>query len=266
MNNAVIYARFSSHGQQEQSIEGQLRDCYAFAEREGYAVVDEYIDRALSAKTDDRPAFQQMIKDAEKRQFQVVLIWKLDRFARNRYDSAYYKAKLKKCGVRVVSVTENISDSPEGIILEGMLESLAEYYSANLSQNVKRGQRENIIKGHHIGGVPPIGYKIENKRLVVDEDKAPIVQYAFSQYAQGIPKKKIIDELTAKGVMNYFGKPLSYETFHKTLRNKKYIGIFTHNGVEYPDFCPALVDVETFNTVQEKLTAIRTTRKTGGLL
>ena len=141
--NAAIYARYSSHSQQEQSIEGQLRDAYAFAEREGYKVIGEYCDRAISGRTDDRPQFQKMIADAAKKQFQVVIVWKLDRFARNRYDSATYKAKLKKYGVRVISATEAITNDPEGIILEGLLESMAEYYSANLSKHVRRGLRES---------------------------------------------------------------------------------------------------------------------------
>ena len=121
--NAVIYARYSSYGQQEQSIEGQIRDCRAYCEREGFKVVGEYIDRAISGRTDDRPDFQRMIEDASRKKFQMVIVWKLDRFARNRYDSAVYKARLKKHGVKVVSVMENITDSPEGIILEGLLES-----------------------------------------------------------------------------------------------------------------------------------------------
>jgi DNA invertase Pin-like site-specific DNA recombinase len=115
--NAVIYARYSSHGQQEQSIDGQLRDCRAYAESEGILIVGEYIDRHISGKTDDRADFQRMISDAAKRQFQYVIVWKLDRFARNRFDSAVHKAKLKKYGVKVISATEKISDNPEGIIL-----------------------------------------------------------------------------------------------------------------------------------------------------
>lgn len=168
-NNAVIYARFSSYGQNEQSIEGQLKDCHDFAMREGYTVIGEYIDRAKTARSDQRPEFQRMIKDSSKKQFQYVIVWKLDRFSRNRYDSAIYKGKLKKNGVKVLSAMENITDSPEGIILEGMLESLAEYYSANLSENVRRGQRETIAKGRFTGGYIPYGYKSEDGRLVENE-------------------------------------------------------------------------------------------------
>ena len=252
---AVIYARYSSTNQSEQSIEGQLRDCHAFAEREGFFIVGEYIDRALSAKTDDRPDFQRMIKDAEKQQFRAVIVWKLDRFTRNRYDSAIYKARLKKHGVKVVSAMENISDNPEGIILEGMLESMAEYYSANLSQNIRRGLRDSRLKGQYTGARPPFGFKIENKTLVADEDKAPYLRFAFEQYAKGVPKKQIIDELNAKGVRNKHGRPLTLNSFDTTLRNKKYIGIYEYNGEEIPGYCPALVDEKTFYTVQEKLTA-----------
>lgn len=115
---AVIYARYSSDSQREESIDGQIRECTEYAERNGITILGSYVDRALSARTDDRPDFQRMIADSEKRLFDVVLVWKLDRFSRNRYDSAHYKHILKKNGVRVMSVKENISDGPEGIILE----------------------------------------------------------------------------------------------------------------------------------------------------
>ena len=255
---AVIYARYSSHNQQDQSIDGQLRDCYAFAEREGYHVVTEYIDRALSAKTDERPDFQRMIADAPKGQFKIVIVWKLDRFARNRYDSAIYKAKLKKHGIKVVSATENITDNPEGIILEGMLESMAEYYSANLSQNVKRGQRESRVKGQHVGGIAPVGFKVDKntKKLVIDEEKAPMIRYVFEQYAAGIPKKEILEGLNAKGYKNHYGRSFtSLSSFQTALRNKKYIGIYMYNGEESPGACPAIIDEKTFYAVQDKLTA-----------
>jgi len=176
--NAVIYARYSSTNQNEQSIEGQINECHAFARREGYTVVHDYIDRALSGKNDERPEFLQMINDSAKGQFNVVIVWKLDRFARNRYDSAFYKRLLKKNGVKVISATERISDDPEGIILEGVLEAAAEYFSANLAQNIKRGQRENMAKGLHVGGYAPYGYKVVNKKLEIIEDEARVLRWA----------------------------------------------------------------------------------------
>ena len=152
---AVIYARYSSDNQREESIEGQIRECTAYAEKNGITIVKHYIDRALSAKTDNRPEFQQMIKDSEKRLFDIVLVWKLDRFARNRYDSARYKTQLKRNGVKLVSATEVISAGPEGIILESVLEGYAEYYSADLSEKVVRGMLIGIY-GRHQSSPPSV--------------------------------------------------------------------------------------------------------------
>ena len=135
----VIYARYSSAEPREESVEGQLRECKEFAERHNMTVLDSYIDRALSARTDDRPQFQKMIQESAKKQFDVVLVWKVDRFSRNLFDSATYCAILKRNGVKVVSAKENISEGPEGIILEAILDGMAEYYSAELSVKVKRG-------------------------------------------------------------------------------------------------------------------------------
>lgn len=155
---AVIYARYSCDNQREESIEGQLRECKVFAERKGYTLVGTYIDRAMSAKTDNRPEFQRMIKESAKELFDVVIVWKLDRFARNRYDSAHYKATLRRNGVKVVSATEVISEGAEGIILESVLEGYAEYYSAELSEKVIRGMTENALKCQYNGGYIPMGY------------------------------------------------------------------------------------------------------------
>lgn len=174
--NAVIYARYSSDNQREESIEGQLRECTAFAEKSGFTVLQHYIDRAYSAKTDNRPEFQRMIKDSNKKLFDVIIVWKLDRFSRNRYDSARYKTQLKKNGIKVISATETISDGAEGIILESVLEGFAEYYSADLAEKVSRGMTENNLKGVFNGGLPTMGYVIdENRHFQIDPVKAPYV-------------------------------------------------------------------------------------------
>ena len=176
---AVIYARYSSDNQREESIEGQIRECSAFAEKNGITILRHYIDRAFSAKTDNRPEFQNMIKDSGKRLFDMIIVWKLDRFARNRYDSARYKAALKKNGVKVVSATEVISDGAEGIILESVLEGYAEYYSADLSEKVVRGMTENALKSKYNGGTRPIGYLIDgDQRFQPDPLTAPFVREA----------------------------------------------------------------------------------------
>ena len=150
--NGVIYARYSSDNQREESIEGQLRECKEYAEKNGILIVGTYIDRAFSAKTDHRPQFQQMIRDSKKGLFDTILGWKLDRFSRNRYDSAYYKRILKNNKVQIISVTEPISSTPEGIMLESLLEGMAEYYSAELGEKVSRGLKENALKARFNGG------------------------------------------------------------------------------------------------------------------
>ena len=160
----VIYARYSSDSQREESIDGQIRECMEFAQKKGITVLSNYIDRALSAKSDNRPDFQRMIADSAKGLFDVIIVWKLDRFARDRYDSAHYKHLLKKNGVKVISATEPISDSPEGQLLESMLEGMAQYYSAELAVKVVRGMTENALKCKYNGGTIPFGY-------VIDADK-----------------------------------------------------------------------------------------------
>ena len=155
---AVIYARFSSEKQNEASIEGQLRECLEYAKYNDMEVVGEYIDRAQSAKTDNRPDFQRMIKDSYKGKFDAVIVWKLDRFARNRYDSANYKNILRKNGVRVISAKETISQGADGILFESILEGYAEYYSAELAEKVRRGMTDNALKAKSNGVRAPIGY------------------------------------------------------------------------------------------------------------
>ena len=157
----VIYARYSSERQNEQSIEGQLRECYAYAKAHGLTVVKEYIDRAISGKAaENREAFQQMISDSDRKAFDAVLVYRTDRFARNRYDSAIYKSRLKRNGVTVLYAKEHIPDGPEGILFESLLEGMAEYYSAELSQKLRRGMRESALKCHATGGNCALGYRI----------------------------------------------------------------------------------------------------------
>ena len=255
--NAVIYARYSSHSQTEQSIEGQLHDGYAFAEKCGYKVVGEYIDRALTGTKDDRPEFQRMIKDAEKKQFQIVIVWKLDRFARNRYDSAIYKRMLKKHGVRVVSVMENITDSPEGIILEGLLEAMAEYYSANLAENIRRGQQESVKKGWYCGGSVPLGYRLQDHRLVEDERTAPLVRELYQRYGSGESLASIAADFNARGFRTNRGRPFKTSTFDRIIPNATYIGQYTYAGQVVPDLAAPLIDQESYDRAVQRRTANR---------
>lgn len=252
--NAVIYARYSSERQTEQSIEGQLRECYEFAKSENITIIGEYIDRAISGTTDHRPDFQRMIADSRSKTFQAVIVYKLDRFARNRYDSAVYKAKLKENGVKVLSAKEHITDSPEGIILEGLLEAMNEYYSAELSQKIKRGMRENVLKGKTTGGNVALGYRIgADKRLEIDEAGAALVRHIFQEYDSGKTFTEISNALNAAGYLTSRGKPFKGSTLSRILSNRKYIGEYEVAGVVEHSECPAIVDQELFQRVQKRL-------------
>lgn len=253
---AVIYARYSSEKQQEISIDGQLRVCQEFAAREGYEVVDTYTDRALSASRDveRREDFQRMIRDSARRRFEVVIVYKFSRFARNRYDSAVYKARLRQNGVRVVSACEPISANPEGALIEGIFESLDEFYSKSLAQDVARGMHENASKALSTGGTIPLGYVSVDKRLQIDPATAPAVRMAFELYADGQSCAKIADALNAKGYRTRTGKLFNRSSFNSLFSNPKYIGTYHYNGeIELAGQVPAIVDPGTYRAVQARL-------------
>ena len=251
---AVIYARYSSDSQREASIEGQLRDCKDYAEKNGITVVGTYIDRAYSAKTDDRPDFQRMIKDSGKKIFDVVLVWKLDRFARNRFDAVNYKYQLEKNGVHLVSAMEPISQGPEGIMVESMLIGMAEYYSAELALKVARGERENALQCKYNGGVVPLGFTIgkEDRLYHIDPETAPIVQEIFSRYADGEPAEKIAASLNERGLRTRTGKPFVKNSFFQIFRNRRYIGEYRYKDIVTPGGIPAIVDQDLFDRVQQR--------------
>ena len=192
-------------------------------------IVGTYIDRALSAKTADRPEFQRMIKDSAKELFEIVLVWKLDRFSRDRYDSAHYKHILKKNGVKVVSAKEHISEGPEGIILEAMLEGYAEFYSAELSEKIHRGQKENALKGKNNGGGTPLGYAVgPDDVLAIDPLTAPLVKEIFTRYDAGENISSITASLNERGLKTSKGKAFKIGRVSLMLKNRKYIGEHNH--------------------------------------
>ena len=251
--NAVIYARYSSDNQREESIEGQLRECKEYADQNGITVVRTYIDRALSAKTDSRPQFQQMIHDSATHTFEAVLVWKLDRFSRNRYDSAHYKRILKNNWVHVVSVTEPISNTPEGIMLESLLEGMAEYYSAELAEKVSRGHKENALKAKFNGGPVPLGYRIDSEHhYQIDPATAPVVQEAFQRYAAGESIRSIIESLNARGIRNSRGNPFTKNSFQTLLKNRRYLGEYRYKDTVIPNAIPAIIDPACFDAVQRR--------------
>ena len=246
----IIYARYSSDRQTEQSIEGQVKVCREYAERNGYKIVGEYIDRAISGTSDNRPEFLRMIAESAKRQFEGVLVYQLDRFARNRYDSATYKAKLKKNGVRVLSARENISDDASGILMEAVLEGMAEYYSVELSQKIKRGMELTAQKCEFTGSGVPLGYKIVDKKYAVNEDEAPIVKRIFEMYLAGKTMADIIRYLNENGVKTSKGNPYNKNSIRRIITNRKYLGIYIYCDIEVPGGIPQIIDSTSFEQAQ----------------
>ena len=251
---AVCYYRYSSAGQTEQSIDGQRRVCRDYAKRNGFQIVKEYADRAITGKTDQRPQFLEMIKDAKKRAFEYVIVYKLDRFSRKRYDNVVYKFRLEQSGVKVLSATEAISDTAEGKVMTALLEAMAEMYSEELSQKVKRGMNESVIKGNYFGGHIPFGYKVLNKKFVIEPTEATILRYAFKEYASGKTQKEIVAELNEKGYTLKNNEPFKRNSLTVMFGNKKYIGEYvSRQGTINNDFYPAIIEKELFYKVQDKL-------------
>ncbi len=228
---AVAYARFSSDGQREESIEAQVRAIKEYAERNGYALHKIYADRGISGTTDNRPDFQHMIDDAKKGLFDVVIVHKLDRFARNRADSAIYRQELNRHNVRLVSVLENLDDSPESILMESMIEGMNEYYSKNLRREVMKGLRENALTCRFTGGIPCLGYDIDKNTLkyIINTYEAEAVKLIFKMYLEGEGYTAIINELNIRGFKTKKGSSFGKNSLYEILRNEKYSGVYVYN-------------------------------------
>ena len=231
----------------------QLKECYEFAKRNEYNVIGEYIDRALTGTTDKRPEFLRMVEDSKKKTFKYVLVYQLDRFARNRYDSATYKAKIKKNGVRVLSAKENITEDASGILVEGVLESMAEYYSVELSQKIRRGIEVSASKCQFFGGSVPLGYYIdEDKHYQIDESKAVFVRKIFEMYADGKTIVEIEKYLLDNKVYNN-GKTIGHGTVKRMLHNRRYLGYYIFHDKEVKGGIPQIISDELYETVQARL-------------
>lgn len=251
--NAVLYCRYSSTQQTENSIDGQLRECHRFADYHGYKIIGEYIDRAKSGTSvEQRDDFLRMISDAKKQQFAYIIVYRFDRFARNRYDSVVYKRQLAISGVRVISATEAVADGPDGAILEAMYEAMDESYSRRLSAITLRGIQEATRKGIWCSAIP-FGYHTENKRLTIDEKEAPAVREIYTQYADGKTKSEIAKWLNEHGYRTRHGKQFTCNNFNTILTNPAYSGHAKCRDIEIET--PAIIEKELYNTVQNKLAA-----------
>lgn len=249
---AVAYARYSSAGQRDVSIEQQLSEIHAFAKREGYTIVHDYADHARSGykNTSARAAFQAMMSAAEKGGFDTVISWKVDRFGRNREESALYKGRLRRFGVRVLYAMEPIPEGSAGVLLEGMLEATAEWYSRQLSENVSRGMLDNAHRCLY-NGTRVLGYvRGADGRYAIQPEEAALVRSIFALYCTGLSAASVCRRLTAQGVTTSRGKPFAPEAILRIISNPRYTGLYIWGSVEIPDGMPAIIDKETFEEAQ----------------
>lgn len=253
----VIYARYSNGGNQtDQSLEGQVRDCREYADEHNIRIVEEYLDAHISGKdAENRAEFQRMIADSGKGNFDIVIVWKTDRFARNRYDAARYKEHLKRNGIIVRYAKESIPDGAEGIILESMLEGTAEYYSVDLREKIERGMMESAFKCKALT-YPPIGYRINSeKKYEIDEVEAPLVRSIFDMYIRGDKLSDIAEKMNALGLRTKgHNNPLRGSSITKIIENEKYIGVYEYKkgGIRIEDGIPAIIPKDIFYAAQER--------------
>jgi len=261
----ACYCRYSSDMQREESIEAQLRAIYDWAKKNDHIIVKEYIDRAITGKTDERPDFLNMIKDSSSASWDGIVVHKLDRFSRNRYNSAIYKKKLKDNNKRIFSVLENLTDAPESIILESVLEGMNEYYIANLARETKKGLNENAYQCKFNGGTPPLGYDVKDGKYIINEKEAKIVKEIFKLYLAGYGLLKIALELNLKGYKTKRGNSFGKNSLFDILGNERYTGVYIYNQsinsnkrvdneniIKIEGGMPQIISKEDFEKVMEK--------------
>lgn len=253
MEQAVIYARYSSAAQRDASIDQQIKACQDYARRQEIEVVAVYEDRALTGTNDKRPGFQRMIRDSARRQWQYVLVYTLDRFARDRYDSAKNKHELKQNGVRVLSATEHLTDDPTGILMESILEGYAEYYSRELAQKTKRGMADNASRCM-VNGPLPVGYQRgPDGRYAVYEPDAAILREVCRRVLAGESISNVADDLSRRGVQTRKGRPWTKELLYHALGNERYAGVYIYGDVRIEGGIPAILDRQDFDALTSLL-------------
>ena len=249
---AVAYARYSSAGQRDVSIEQQLADIRAFAKREGYTLVHEYADHARSGfkNTSARTQFQSMMSAAESGSFDTVISWKVDRFGRNREESALFKGRLRRFGVKVLYAMEPIPEGSAGVLLEGMLEATAEWYSRQLSENVTRGMLDNAHRCLY-NGTKILGYvRGPDGRYAIQPEEAAVVRNIFDLYRSGYSAARICRILNDRGVKTSRGKSFKPEGLMRIVTNERYTGVYIWGDVRVPDGMPAIIKQSDFEEAQ----------------
>lgn len=260
---AAIYARYSSANQRDASIEDQLRVCREYCEKNGLTIVKEFCDHALTGRTDQRPAFLEMVSFAERKAFKVLVLYAMDRLSRDKYDLVFYKRRLEKAGVRIVYVTQPIGEGAEARLMESLLEGMAAYYSENLARSVRRGLEGNALKGIVTTGRAPFGYRLtEERRLEPDPMTAPVVSEIFERYAKGETRRSIIADLNRRGYTTTLNNPFTPSSLDTVLKNEAYLGVFHWADVRLENDHRPLVSEALFSEAQ-RMIARKAISKTG---
>lgn len=253
MQKAVIYARYSSGAQRDVSIDQQIKACRSFAERQCVEVTGVYEDRAMTGTNDKRPGFQRMIADSAKREWDYVIVYTLDRFARDRYDSAIYKRELKNNGIRVLSAMEHLTDDPTGILMESILEGFAEYYSRELAQKTRRGMIDNAEKCLVNGPLPVCYERGPDGRYAIYEPEAMVFREVCDRLLNGETLTTISHDLQRRDLRTRKGKLWTRETLYRAVGNERYAGVYIYGDIRIEGGVPAIVSRETFDAVQHVL-------------
>ncbi len=249
----VIYARYSSHSQKEESIEQQIEECTAFAVTNGISVVGIYADKAISGRTDRRNEFQRLMRDAEKRKFDVVIAYKSNRISRNMLNALQYESRLDSFGIKTLYAKEEFGNTAAGRFALRTMMNVNQFYSENMAEDIRRGLKDNAAECK-VNGSLPYGYKKgEDGKYAIDEPRAAIVREIFSKVVDDVPYADIIRSLNDRGILTKTRKPFNKNSFNRMLRNERYIGIYEHSGVRVVGGVPAIISEEVFYAVQRKL-------------
>jgi DNA invertase Pin-like site-specific DNA recombinase len=248
----AIYARYSDHTQKDESIEQQIEACMQFALQSNIEVVETYEDRAVTGRSDIRTAFQRMLRDAEKRKFQYIIAYKSNRISRNMLHALTYEEKLSRFGIRILYAKEEFGDTAAGRFALRTMMNVNQFYSENMSEDIKRGLMDNAAKCM-VNGRVPLGYKKgEDGKYAVDDAGAAIVREIFGRVAAGEPYVDIATDLNGRGIPTAWGNKWNKGSFHKLIANDLYIGVYRYSKVVINDGVPPIIEKELFYKVQNK--------------
>ncbi|MEN6594716.1 MAG: recombinase family protein [Clostridiaceae bacterium] len=252
---AVIYARYSSHGQKEESIEQQVEECQAFAAQNGLTVVEVYADKAITGKRESRAAYQRMLYDAEQKKFEVIIAYKSSRIARNMLNGLQLENRLDEFGVQLLYAKEEFGNNAAGRFALRSMMNVNQFYSENMAEDIVRGMSDNARACKANGGVRAIGYRTgADGRFVIDEDEAAVAREIFESVASGIPFVEIINSLNGRGIPTVTGGRWNKNSFAKMITNERYIGVYSWGGERIPDAIPAIISESLFMDVQARMT------------